>query len=57
MSRSLVTCSLLVLLIHHVKGHGRLMEPPGRNVGFSFKFLKLNDNFRLFVSQCGVLDG
>ena len=35
------------MLIHHVKGHGRLMEPPARNAMWRFGFpnpVNYNDN-------------
>lgn len=51
MSRALVSCSLLLVLIHHVKSHGRLMEPPARNAMWRFGFpnpVNYNDNGTYF---------
>jgi len=47
MRRVTLLCSLFVMLIHHVKGHGRLMEPPARNAMWRFGFpnpVNYNDN-------------
>lgn len=42
--------ALFPLLIHHVSGHGRLMEPPARNAMWRFGFpnaVNYNDNGKL----------
>lgn len=51
-SRGLTSClikllAFFVMLIHHVGGHGRLMEPPARNAMWRFGFpnpVNYNDN-------------
>jgi len=45
--------ALFVMLIHHVGGHGRLMEPPARNAMWRFGYpnpVNYNDNGKLFPS-------
>lgn len=40
------------MLIHHVKGHGRLMEPPARNAMWRFGFpnpVNYNDNGKFLM--------
>ncbi|CAG9803569.1 unnamed protein product [Chironomus riparius] len=47
MRRVTLLCTLFVMLIHHVRGHGRLMEPPARNAMWRFGFpnpVNYNDN-------------
>lgn len=47
LQKAAILCSVYVMLIHHVRGHGRLMEPPARNAMWRFGFpnpVNYNDN-------------
>lgn len=49
-SRSMKLLALVAMLMHHVAGHGRLMEPPARNAMWRFGFpnaVNYNDNGKL----------
>lgn len=46
------------MLVHHVGGHGRLMEPPARNAMWRFGFpnpVNYNDNGELLHSSRKIL--
>lgn len=46
-SGSMKLLAFFAMLIHHVGGHGRLMEPPARNAMWRFGFpnaVNYNDN-------------
>lgn len=48
----------IILLIHHVRGHGRLMEPPARNAMWRFGFpnpVNYNDNGKFFLHCSFIL--
>jgi hypothetical protein len=44
--------AFFAMLIHHVSGHGRLMEPPARNAMWRFGYpnaVNYNDNGKLYL--------